>query len=302
VLYVSRGHLGDVAAFEVASGELLWRVSIGGFRADHMTISDDGRRLYVSAMTDNRVEVVDTELRAIVGSFATGQWPHDNVLSGDGERVYNGSIGNILVPPEARDGQPDAADPLLAAPYRLTIADASSLDVLGTFDFPAGIRPFVLADGERRMYAQLSELHGLVEVDLEDGRELRRLELPVDDGVTSDDYDFEAPHHGLELSGDGETLCVAGRASDYVALVSRERMEATAIVDVGDAPSWAANSPDGRHCFVASTRDGTVSVISYESAREVARIPAGQGPKYLTGARVPADAVVSRRSAGTSAR
>jgi YVTN family beta-propeller protein len=286
VLYVSRGHLGDVAAFEIASGKLLWRLPVGGFRADHMTISADGRRLYVSAMTESRVEVIDTRRQTIVGSFPTGQWSHDNVLSPDGDRVYNGSIGNMLVPPELRDNQPDAADPALGEPYQLTIADARSLDVLRTFEFPHGIRPFVLTSDEQRMYAQLSFRHGIVEYELPEGRPLRTLALPVDEGVTSDDYDFEAPHHGLELSEDGETLCAAGRASDYVALVSRERMTPTAIIDVGDAPSWAANSPDGRHCFVAATRDDSVSVISYAGAREVARIPVGQGPKYLLGARV----------------
>jgi DNA-binding beta-propeller fold protein YncE len=280
VLYVSRGHVGDVAAFDVQTGALLWRLPIGGFRADHMTISHDGRLLYVSAMTDDRVEVIDTGRRAIVGSFATGQWPHDNVLSPDGRRVYNGSIGNILVPPELRPAAP-------TEPYQLTVADSSSLEVLRTLEFPAGIRPFVLTSDEKLMYAQLSELHGIVEYDLQEGRRLRTLELPIDDGVTSDDYDFEAPHHGLELSEDGETLCVAGRASDYVALVSRERMEPTAIIDVGDAPSWATNSPSGNHCFAALTRDNAVSVISYAHAREVARVPVGKGPKYLLGGRVP---------------
>jgi YVTN family beta-propeller protein len=287
VLYVSRGHLGDVAAFDLETGRLLWRVPVGGFRADHMTISEDGGRLYVSAMTDNRVEVIDTDRGAIVGSFAAGQWPHDNVLSPDGERIYNGSIGNILVPPELRAAQPDSADPILGAPYQLTIADAASLEVLSALELPRGIRPFVLTPDERRMYTQLSFFHGIVEYDLQEGRVLRTLELPIDEGVTSDDYDFEAPHHGLELSEDGETLCAAGRASDYVALVSRERMAPTAIIEVGDAPSWAANSPDGHHCFVASTRDDTVSAISYARAREVARVPVGAGPKYLLGARVP---------------
>jgi YVTN family beta-propeller protein len=287
VLYVSRGHLGDVAAFDVGTGKLLWRVAVGGFRADHMTISGDGTRLYVSAMTDNRVEVIDTDRREIVGSFPTGQWPHDNVLSPDGERVYNGSIGNILVPRELRDGQPAPADPALGEPYQLTVAHASSFEVLRTLEFPAGIRPFVLDSEEGRMYTQLSFVHGIVEYDLREGRRLRSLDLPVKEGVTEDDYDFEAPHHGLELSGDGETLCAAGRASDYVALVSRERMQPTAIIEVGDAPGWAANSPDGRNCFVTATRDNTVSVISYARAREVARIQVGQGPKYVLGARVP---------------
>ena len=283
VLYVSRGHRGDVAAFDVASGRLLWKVPVGGFRADHMTISEDGRRLYVSAMTDNRVEVVDTRTHRITGSFAAGQWPHDNHLSHDGTLVYNGSIGNILVPPGVRALQPDA--------YRLTVADARTLAVRRHLRFDRGVRPFVLTGDERRMYAQLSEYHGLVEVDPRDGRVLRRLDLPVDPGVTEEDYDFEAPHHGLAMSPDGETLCAAGRASDYVALVARRSMTTAAIVDVPDAPSWSANDPAGRHCFVASTRADTVSVISYATRREVARVPVGRGPKYLVGARVPESAL-----------
>jgi YVTN family beta-propeller protein len=279
VLYVSRGHRGDVAAFEIASGRLLWKVPVGGFRADHMTISRDGRRLYVSAMTDNRVEAIDTRERRIVGSFPAGQWPHDNHVSHDGRLLYNGSIGNILTPRELRAFQPDA--------YRLTVADAYTLQVQRSLQFPDGIRPFVFSRDERRMYAQLSEFHGLAEFDPSDGRELRRLELPVDEGVTEDDYDFEAPHHGLALSGGGGTLCAAGRASDYVALVSRTRMAVDTIIEVADAPGWSASTPDGRNCFVTSTRADTVSVISYRGRREVARVNVGDGPKHVVGARVP---------------
>src|SRR5918993_282653 len=35
-LYVSRGYLGDVAAFDVASGKQVWRRSLNTTRADHM--------------------------------------------------------------------------------------------------------------------------------------------------------------------------------------------------------------------------------------------------------------------------
>ena len=37
-LYVSRGYLGDVAAFDIATGRLLWTRSLNTGRADHMTI------------------------------------------------------------------------------------------------------------------------------------------------------------------------------------------------------------------------------------------------------------------------
>jgi YVTN family beta-propeller protein len=279
-LYVSRGHRGDVAAFDIASGEMLWKVSIPGFRSDHMTISEDGRRLYVSALTENVVVVVDTESHEIVDSAGAGQWPHDNHLSGDGLRLYNGSIGTIIAPEESRQATPPP-------PYQLTVLNAADLSLLRSYEFERGVRPIVITEDERRMYAQLSEFHGIIEFDLVEGRILRELELPVDSGVTEADYDFEAPHHGLAISPDEEVLCAAGRASDYVALVSTATFRPLAIIEGDDAPGWAATGPDGRHCFVANTRADTLSVISYAQRREVARIEAGDGPKQIEAARIP---------------
>ena len=286
VLYVSRGHRADVAAFDIDSGELIWRRPTGGFRSDHMTISPDGSRLYVSALTENEVEVLDASDGALIGTFPTGEWPHDNVFSPDGTRVYNGSIGNILVPAELRDARP-SVPPLLPEPYALTVADAGTLEVVRTIVFDRGIRPFLITSDETRMYTQLSELHGVMEFDLTEGRPLRTLELPIAEGVTSDDYDFEAPHHGLAISGDERFLCVAGRASDYVAIIEVATMTAAAIIPVDDAPGWAETSPDGSSCYVASTRANTVSVVSYETLSLVAEIPAGAGPKYLAAETIP---------------
>ena len=278
-LYVSRGHRGDVAAFDILSGRMLWKADVAGLRADHMTISPDGGHLYVSALTEARVQVIDTESATIVGELPTGEWPHDNHVSHDGRRLLNASIGNILVPEELRALNPSS--------YVLTVADRATLRVERRYTFDRGIRPYVLAAHDSRMYAQLSELHGLIEYDLEAGRELRRLPLPVDEGVTDEDYDFEAPHHGLAISHDERTLCAAGRASDYVALVGTSTLTPRAIVEVGDAPGWAATGPDGRHCFVPNTREDTLSVISYTAGREVARPRVGDGPKQIEAAWLP---------------
>jgi len=283
-LYVSRGHRGDVAAFDIASGDLLWKVAIPGVRSDHMTISDDGIRLYVSALTDKKVHVIDTRRRTIVDSFPTGQWPHDNHVSPDGSRIYNGSIGNIVLPAEARgaDGE---------SPYQLTVVHANTLDRLRSYPFERGIRPYVITHDERTLYAQLSEFHGLVEFDLEDGRIIHELELPIDAGVTEADYDFEAPHHGLALTPDEQTLCAAGRASDYVALVRAKGLRPLATIEVDDAPGWAAIGPAGGRCFVVNTRADTLSVISIDGRREIRRLDAGDGPKQIEAARLARGAV-----------
>ena len=286
-LYVSRGHRADVAAFDIASGKMLWKLAIPGFRADHMTLSEDGRRLYVSALTENSVFIVDTVGKAIAGSFPTGQWPHDNHLSQDGSRIFNASIGTIIAPEEARAA-------MAPPPYQLTIARTSDLAVERTFTFDRGIRPIVISHDEKRMFAQLSNLHGLIEFDLVAGRETRRLELPVDPGVTEADWDFEAPHHGLAISGDEKTLCVAGRASDYVALVDVADFRPVAQIEVPDAPGWAATTPDGRHCFVPSTRADSLSVVSYAGKHEVKRVKLGDGPKQVEPARLPAAAIAPK--------
>jgi DNA-binding beta-propeller fold protein YncE len=280
-LYVSRGHRGDVAAFDLATGALRWKVAIPGLRADHMTIDRDGSRLYVSAMTANVVVTIDTATHAIVGSAPTGQWPHDNHLSGDGRRLYNSSIGTIVVPRAARRA-------MSPPPYQLTVIDPRTMRVRRAFRFDRGIRPTAFTADGRTMYAQRSLESSVMKVRLRDGKVQKIARLPVARGVTRDDYDFEAPHHGLALSRSGRTLCAAGRISDYAALIRTTTLRPRAIVPVGDAPGWAATSTDGRTCLLANNRDGTVSVVSYARAREIARVRVGRGPKHIQAGRVPA--------------
>src|SRR5438046_8176792 len=75
-LYVSRGFLGDVAAFDIASRKLLWRLEVDGVRADHIVLSPDGRTLFVSALTTDDVEAIDTRTHQVTGRFLAGDWPH----------------------------------------------------------------------------------------------------------------------------------------------------------------------------------------------------------------------------------
>jgi YVTN family beta-propeller protein len=286
-LYVSRGHRGDVAAIDVATGALKWKLAVPGLRADHMTINADGSRLYVSALTANELVAVDTATHAIAGSVATGQWPHDNHLTHDGKLLYNSSIGTIVAPEEARK----ATSP---PPYQLTVIDPSTLKVLNRFQFDRGIRPTAYTSDGRTLYAQRSLESSIMQVRLSDGKIERIAELPVKPGTGEADYDFEAPHHGLALAGDEKTLCVAGRISDYVALVATDTLKPRAIIPVDDAPGWAATSPDGTHCFATNTRADTVSVISYAQAKVVARIRVGDGPKHAEAARLPESILCTR--------
>ena len=122
---------------------------------------------------------------------------------------------------------------------------------------------------------------------------VRRLDLPVKPGVTVADWDFEAPHHGLALTPDGRTLCLAGRASDYAALVRAPALTLIATIPVGDAPGWSEVADNGRLCFVANTRSDDLSIISIPERKEIVRLPIGDGPKHITVARIPASVLAA---------
>ena len=290
-LYVSRGYLGDVAAFDIASGRLLWQRSLNTGRADHMTLTPDGRSLFVSALMDNRVYKIATATGEITGHLVTGVYPHDNKVSRDGRRLYNTSIGPLASLPRQAGAPPLTETP--GYPFQLTIADVGTLQIRDRIRFDNGIRPWQFTPDEKGLYAQLSNEHAVVAYNLAARKVVKRLDLPVKPGVTVADWDFEAPHHGLALTPDGRTLCLAGRASDYAALVRAPDLTLIATIPVGDAPGWAEIADKGRVCLIANTRSDDLSIISIPKRTEIVRLPIGDGPKHITVARIPASVVAA---------
>jgi DNA-binding beta-propeller fold protein YncE len=287
-LYVSRGYLGDVAAFDLASRRLLWRLEIKGLRADHVALSPNGRRLFVSALTANEVEVIDTATHRLLGSFPTGDWAHVLEFTPDGRFIVNGSLGNQLLPP--------------AAPTRawLTFADPRTFKVRRVLRFDVGVRPFAFSGDGSLAYVQFSFFNGFKVIDTNTGRVLRAVKLPVRGpaiGLPPAQYPNQAAHHGIALSGDRTMICDAATVSNYVALVSRQSLRTRALITVGDQPADAQTSSDGRLCLVTDRGAGrggdSVSVISYRRRREIARIKMGDGSQEIIVGNVP-DGVLRR--------
>lgn len=288
-MYVSRGNLADVVALDLTTRRIKWRFDVAGIHADHMALSPDGARLVVSATTANKTEVLDTATGKLIGSFPTGTYPHGNDYSPDGARIYNASIGTILLPKSLE---------FLKGARQLTVADATTLKVLRTYQFDHGIRPAVFTSDERTMYAQLSYLNGFVEYDLTAGKITRTVRLPFSPqgaALKPDDYPNNSAHHGMAMSGDGSKLCVAGTIDDYVAIISRPALTTDHIVTGGKLPYWATTSTDGQSCLVSNSLDNTVSVISYATGAELTRIPVGTFPQRERLARIPVDVLAGLR-------
>lgn len=284
-LYVSRAYMGDVAAFDMMTGKLKWNTSLNTGRADHMTITEDGSTIFVSAMLDNRVYRIETATGMITGYLVTGVYPHDNKVSADGTTLYNTSIGAIKTLPRPADAAPLTEKP--GGQFQITVIDVKTFTVRERILTDNAIRPWEFAPGEKGFYAQLANQHAVVYYSMSARQFTNRLELPVKQGITAADYDFDAPHHGLAITPDGRILCLAGRASDYVALVGAPALDLLTTIPVGDAPGWAEVADNGRVCLVANTRSDDLSVISITERKEIARIPVGDGPKHITVTRIP---------------
>jgi DNA-binding beta-propeller fold protein YncE len=288
-VYFSRPSFADVVAINLRTERIAWRTKIDGYRADHMALSANGRRLLVSASTANVVDEIRTRDGKIVGSFPSGDSPHENNYSRDGSRIFHASIGTVYT---------DADDPSeddTKGERVFEIVDAKTLEVLKRIDmgaklaaagFPgmsAAVRPMAITPSERYVYFQVSFFFGIVKYDLKRDRVDDVLDLPLGAarGLERTDFLLDSAHHGLAIDPNGRRLCVAGTMSGYAAIVTRKPFALKRRVPVGDVPYWAESSENGRYCFVSVAGDDRVAVISFRSGRLVEKIKVGNHPQRM---------------------
>jgi hypothetical protein len=287
LLVVSRPSLADVIGLDLNTGAIVWRFRVDGQRSDHMAMSPDGTRVAVSASTGNVVHILDTFTGREVGRFESGDSPHENNYSADGQRIYHASIGLVYTPADQPVFDSTKGD------RRFQIVDANTnqiieqldmgqkLEEAGYPDMSSAVRPMALSGDERFVYFQVSFFHGFAEYDFAQDRITRVANLPnLVPQMQREEYLLDSAHHGIAMNPEDTRLCVAGTMSDYAAMVDRATF-AYKLIHGGTKPYWSTNSADGRYCFVSWSGDDKISAISYKSGAEVAQIPVGDHPQRM---------------------
>lgn len=304
-----------------------------GYRTDHMGLSPDGRRLLVSDSTKNQViefsmvdEVVDGKQIRMgdrLRSFVSGETPHESNYSPDGSRIFHASIGKVYTP-----GDDPALDALKGDRW-FEIVDNADFSIAKRWDmgkelaeagYPgmsAAVRPMAIAPDQRFIDFQVSFFHGYVEFDTQapdldgavtytaggipeprTGAVTKVVPLPNRvPNLLREQYVNDSAHHGLSMNDAGTTLCAAGTMDDYAALVDRT----TGTYKIFDKaatghdylkPYWTTEGL-GDTCWISLSGSDAVSVLDFDTQRELAFLPVGDHPQRVRHGYVPEPVVAS---------
>ncbi|AVH54946.1 MULTISPECIES: YncE family protein [Streptomyces] len=293
---VSRPSFADVVSIDLASGQINWRFPVSGYRADHMAVSPDGTRVAVSASTANTVHVLNIGTGQQLGSFATGDKPHENVFSKDGKYIWNMSIG------EVNTALDDPFWDWTKGDRRITVADATTyrqvkvidmrqrLDAIGLKDHSDAVRPAAFSPDESKLYFQVSFFNGFFEYDVATDKITRTKTLPKNPATGDDRTTFvnDSRHHGISMKPDGSKLCVAGTMDDYATVVDRATLQEGPLV-TASKPYWATVSGDGASCVVSESGADQVTAIDFATGRKTVSVPVGDHPQRVRLGHVAAD-------------
>ncbi|MEV6414019.1 YncE family protein [Kribbella sp. NPDC051718] len=291
---VSRPSFADVVSVSLSTGQVGWRFPVSGYRADHMAVSPDGERVAVSASTSNTVHVLDIRTGQQLGSYQTGDKPHENTFTNGGRYLWTSAIGEVNT---ALD------EPWLdwtKGDRKITVVDTTTfqkvkeidmrprLDAAGRKDLSDSVRPVAFTPDESKLYFQVSFFNGLLEYDVATDKITRIKTLPKNPATTEDRTKWvnDSRHHGLSMSPDGQKLCVAGTMDDYATVVDRATLQEGPLVTVSK-PYWATVTGDGTACVVSESGSDRVTSISFATGQKIASIVVGDHPQRVRIGKVP---------------
>lgn len=272
-----------------------------------VTISPDGRRIYVTDEALSTLDIVDSKTFKVTKRIPLSGHPNNVAVTPDGSKVYcaiaqapgavdvidtasetnvktvkvKGAIHNVYVTP---DGKFAVAGSIPTK--TISVIDVATNTVAWESTLDGGIRPMAFtknADGStKEIVVQLSDFHGIVMVDFATHKEVKRVTLPDMKRERETQGIQGSPAHGLAISPDGKTLWSTSKYYDYVAAYSLPELKLIKTVPVGLHPEWLTIPPDGKNLYVAVAGEDATVVVNTKTMKVTGKIPVGAVPKRIT--------------------
>jgi DNA-binding beta-propeller fold protein YncE len=214
-------------AIDLKTDKMVWnRTYPGG--CDRMSISPDGKMIYVPSLEGPHWNVVDAETGDLKATINTDSGAHNTVFGSDGRFVYLAGLKS----PE------------------LFVADARTHSIAKTVGpFGNVIRPLTVNRAQSLCFVNVNDLLGFEVGDLRTGKPLHRVVVPG--AVQGPTKRHGCPSHGVALTPDEKQLWLTDAANSTLHIFDATTMPPkwVAKIVLRDQPGWITFSIDGKFAY-----------------------------------------------------
>src|SRR4051812_9503456 len=212
---------------DLVSEKTLWEKSLPQ-GCDRMSMTPDGKVLYVPSFEKDIWNVVDGANGDVVATIETKSGAHNTVVSLDGSRMYLAGLRSPM----------------------LSVADTKTHKIIQQVGpFAAAIRPFTVNAAQTRCYVNVNDLLGFEIGDMTTGKKLARIEVQgFEKGPVKR---HGCPSHGIGLTPDETELWIADAHNSRVHVFDMPKAppKQVASLPVREQPGWVTFSLDGRYAY-----------------------------------------------------
>ncbi|HUR45551.1 MAG TPA: hypothetical protein VMZ27_06675, partial [Candidatus Saccharimonadales bacterium] len=192
-----------MTCLDLVTEKILWEKPYPG-GCDRMSISPDGKTIYVPSFEGPHWHVVDAKSGDVLAKIVPNSGAHNTVYGSDGTRVYLAG---------------------LHSPW-LTIAETKThTSNTAAGPFSSSIRPFTVNASQTYAFCNVNELLGFEVGDLKSGKMLHRVSVP---GFKQGEVKRHGcPSHGVGLTPDEKEIWVSDGANSRLHIFDATALSAT---------------------------------------------------------------------------
>ncbi len=242
-IYVST--LEALQCIDLETEQVVWEKTYEG-GCDRMSISPDGKVIYLPSLEKEHWNVVDAKTGDVITKIVTNPGAHNTIYGLNGQAVYLGGLRSLY----------------------LGVADPKTHTVSKQVGpFSGGIRPFTVNSRQTLAYICVNGLLGFEVGDLKTGEKLYRVEVAGYE--TGPVKCHSCPSHGIGLTPDEKELWVCDSYNQRLHIydATKNPPKYKTSIHLKDQPGWITFSVDGKHAYPS-----TGEIVDVKSRKVIATL------------------------------
>ena len=223
-IYIST--LQSLQCIDLLTEKLLWEKTYKD-GCDRMSISPDGKTIYLPSLEADDWKVLDAKTGEVLHRIVTHSGSHNTVYGRDGKKAYlEGLRSNYL-----------------------TVVNTADLSTTTVGPFANHIRPFTINASQSRCYVNVDSLLGFEIGDLQSGKRIKHID--VKGYQTGPVKRHGCPSHGIALTPSERELWLADAFNESIHVfdINSNEIKQSASIKLSDQPGWITFSIDGKYAL-----------------------------------------------------